>query len=100
MYSLLQRKNTKLENGDIITTDKEKKVAKGIAKSEIKNTLRHEHYKQCLFNETVTLNSMNMIRSKYHELFMDTVVKRDCAVSMINDIGKTQLKVMPLDIIK
>ena len=76
MYSLLQRKNTKLENGDIITTDEEKKVAKGIAKSEIKNNLRHEHYKQCLFNETVTLNSMNMILSKYHELFMDTVVKK------------------------
>jgi len=49
---------------------------KGIAKSKIKNTLRHDMYKQCLFTETVTINSMNMIRSKNHELFMDTVVKK------------------------
>jgi len=76
MYSILQEKKTKLENGDSLTTELEKKVAKGIGKSEIKNTLRHEHYKQCLFNETVTINSMNMIRSKCHELFMDTVVKK------------------------
>jgi len=54
----------------------EKKIAKGIAKSEIEKTLRHEQYKQCLFDETVTMNSMNMIRSKNHELFMDTIVKK------------------------
>lgn len=55
-----------------MVTRKEKKVAKG----EIEQTLRHENYKQRLFDETVAMNSMNMIRSKNHELFMDTIVKK------------------------
>ena len=29
--------------------EKEKKTAKGIKKCAIKNQLRHEHYKECLF---------------------------------------------------
>lgn len=37
------------EDGDIITSEVEKKVAKGVVKNEIKKTLRHAMYKQCLF---------------------------------------------------
>ena len=61
---------------ETVAKREEKKVAKGIAKCEVEKTLRHENYKQCLFNETVTMNSMNMIRSKIHELFIDTIVKK------------------------
>ena len=63
------------ENGEKITYQNEKKVAKGIARCEITKTLKHGMYKQCLFGESVTMNSMNLIRSKNHELYMDTVVK-------------------------
>ncbi|CAG2225697.1 unnamed protein product [Mytilus edulis] len=72
MYSLLYNQ-TSTEG---ITCEKEKKVAKGISKTEIKQTLRHEMYKKCLNEETTTTNSMTCIRSKNHELFMDTVVKK------------------------
>ena len=45
-------------------------------KSVIEKTLRHEHFKQCLFNEITTMHSMKVIRSQKHELFMDTIFKR------------------------
>lgn len=64
MYSILTEQKKIKENGDIITIEEEKKVAKGIAKCEIKKTLRHEMYKDCLFEETTTINSMMCIRSK------------------------------------
>nr|DAC81353.1 TPA_asm: truncated PolB [Mytilus Mediterranean mussel adintovirus] len=76
MYSLKYDTTEKCEDGRINKYQVEKKVAKGIARCEIKNTLRHENYKKCLFNETVTLNSMNLIRSKNHQLFIDTIVKK------------------------
>lgn len=53
-----------------------KKVAKGISNCEIKKTLRHEMYKNCLFEETSTINSMRCIRRKNHELYIDTIVKK------------------------
>ena len=56
--------------------EKEKKVAKGIAKSEIKRTLRHAMYRNCLFEETTTFNSMTCIRSQNHELFIDQINKK------------------------
>ncbi|CAC5392366.1 unnamed protein product [Mytilus coruscus] len=96
MYSLLYNQTSK----EGITCEKEKKVAKGISKTEIKQTLRHEMYKKCLNEETTTTNSMTCIRSKNHELFMDTIVKKDCAVLMINVTGRTQLKAMPMDTIR
>ncbi|CAC5391317.1 unnamed protein product [Mytilus coruscus] len=63
-------------NGKKRFKQEEKKVAKGIAKSEIRKNLRHEHYKKCLFEEVVTFNSANMIRSRNHQLYVDTVVKK------------------------
>ena len=55
---------------------KRKKVAKGIAKSEIKRTLRHAMYRNCLFEETTTFNSMTCIGSQHHELFIDQISKK------------------------
>ncbi|CAG2205034.1 unnamed protein product [Mytilus edulis] len=60
MYSLLYNQ-TSTEG---ITCEKEKKVAKGISKTEIKQTLRHEMFKKCLNEETTTTNSMTCIKVK------------------------------------
>ena len=38
---------------------KEKKTAKGIKKSVIKHHTKHEHYKQCLFDKTIHISTMN-----------------------------------------
>ena len=76
MYSISYTTKETNGNGDIIPTEEGKKVAKGIAKCEIKKTLRHEMYKMCLFEEKATINSMRCIRSKNHELYMDVIVKR------------------------
>ena len=54
MYSLLYN-----ENGKTV----EKKVAKGIAKNVTKREIRHEHYKECMFNRKQQTASMQQIRS-------------------------------------
>ena len=76
MYSFTYdevRKST--ADGEDQHMEKEKKVAKGIAKSEFKRTLRHAMYRNCLFEETTTFNSMTCIRSQNHELFIDQINK-------------------------
>ena len=60
MYSLLYN-----ENGKTV----EKKVAKGIAKNVTKREVRHEHYKECLFNRKQQTASMQQIRSFKHNLY-------------------------------
>ena len=60
MYSLLYN-----ENGKTV----EKKVAKGIAKNVTKREIRHEHYKECLFNRKQQTASMQQIRSFKHNLY-------------------------------
>lgn len=52
-----------------------KKTAKGIKKSVIENELTHEHYRNCLFNQKKIRSTMNMIRSKNHELYIESVNK-------------------------
>ena len=47
----------------------EKKTAKGIKKSVIKNHTRHTHYKQCLFSKQIHMSKMTQIRSYGHELY-------------------------------
>ena len=77
MYSLTYdevRKST--ADGEEQHMEIEKKVAKGIAKSEIKRTLRHTMYRNCLFEETISFNSMTSIRSQNHELFVDQIRKK------------------------
>ena len=76
MYSLTYDIMRKDAVGDEIIHTEEKKVAKGIAKCEIKKTLRHEMYKNCLLEETTTMNSMKSIRSKNHEPYIDLLNKK------------------------
>ncbi|KAL9951227.1 hypothetical protein ACROYT_G043851 [Oculina patagonica] len=60
MYSLLYTENCKTI---------EKKVAKGIAKNVTKKEIRHQHYKDCLFNRKQQMASMHQIRSFQHNVY-------------------------------
>lgn len=66
MYSLIYDSNG---------VQQEKRTAKGIANSAIDKQLRHLHYTQCLCNNKVTLNQMNLIRSDNHILYVNNVRK-------------------------
>ena len=44
------------------------KTAKGIKKNVIKNDIKHENYKQTLFNEEQMDHKMKTIRSQRHQL--------------------------------
>ena len=67
MYSLIY------DEGGV---QKEKKTAKGIKKCAIEKQLRHANYKKCLFQNCITMNSMKLIRSENHEVYMNNVVKK------------------------
>jgi hypothetical protein len=54
---------------------KEKKTTKGIKKSVIKHHTKHEHYKQCPFDKTIHMSTMNQIRSYDHQLYNITINK-------------------------
>ena len=45
-----------------------RKKNKGIKKSVVKQTIQHEHYKQCLFNDLQLYASMNTFRSYNHQI--------------------------------
>jgi hypothetical protein len=46
----------------------EKKTAKGISKSAMRN-IRHEEYKKCLFNQEISKVTVKQIRSYNHQLY-------------------------------
>ena len=60
MYSLLYTENEKAV---------EKKVAKGIAKHVTKQSIKHQHYKDCLFHRQRRMATMNQLRSFHHNIF-------------------------------
>jgi hypothetical protein len=70
MYAYLWKKQ------GINNETNESKTAKGIVKSVIKNELRFEHFKNCLFESVDTIHSMNVIRSQNHVLHTDLLVKK------------------------
>lgn len=57
MYSLL------------LSSGEEKKTAKGVSKSMIKNQLKYSMYRDCLFNKLKYNHTMKLIRSNNHELY-------------------------------
>ena len=54
---------------------KEEKKCKGIKKSVVKKDISHEDYRYCLFSEKPQMRKMNVIRSRGHEIFSETVNK-------------------------
>ncbi|CAC5416577.1 unnamed protein product [Mytilus coruscus] len=75
MYSLIYD----IKNGDELL-EEEKRTAKGIAKCAIEKQIRHIHYKQCLVDNKMTMNDMDLIRSENHTLYINNVRKvvEDC----------------------
>ena len=54
---------------------KEEKKCKGIKKSVIKKNISFDDYKECLFSKKPQMRKMNVIRSRKHEVFSETVNK-------------------------
>jgi len=71
MYSLL------------LPGNKEKKTAKGIKKSYVTKKIRHEDYRNCIFNEEPTTSKFRTIRSTRHELHTIEISK--AALSPFDD---------------
>ena len=61
----------------------EVKKCKGISKSVVKNNIRFEHYKSCLFKNSKTSVYVDAIRSSNHDLH--TVRQRKVALSFYDD---------------
>ena len=53
----------------------ESKKCKGVKKSVVKKSIRHEDYKKCLFTGKEQLRKMNVIRSHQHEIYTEEVNK-------------------------
>ena len=56
--------------------DVEKKKAKGVAKATIENKLTLQMYENALFDRTEYLSSMDLIRSRSHNIYCETVRKK------------------------
>ena len=53
----------------VLTTECEKKRAKGVSKAVIDKQITHDHYKNVLFNEQDLYCVMTNIQSKLHQIF-------------------------------
>ena len=53
----------------------EEKKCKGTKKAVVKKHLTFDDYKRCLFNNVNQMRSMNVLRSRNHEIFAETVSK-------------------------
>ena len=53
----------------------EEKKCKGIKKGVVKNRISFDDYKNCLFNDIEQRRTVNLIRSRLHEIFTETVNK-------------------------
>ena len=67
MYALSYQDNEK---------DREKKKAKGVAKATIEKELSIQMYENTLFDRTEILSSMDLIRSRSHNIYCETVRKK------------------------
>ena len=53
--------------------EKEHKRCKGVKKSEVAKTITHEDYKNCLMTKNEQLRTINVIRSRRHELYTEQI---------------------------
>jgi len=60
-----------------------KRVCKGIKKSVVKNTLKFEDFKHCLFDTRPVMRECNTLRSYHHEMYSITTNK--VALSAFDD---------------
>ena len=67
------KKEKKIE--EIELKEEEIRKSKGVKKNVIKNSLRLEDYKKCLFSEKKVMKNMNIIRSENHDIYSKTINK-------------------------
>ena len=75
MYSLIYETVRKSEDEEAIKITNEKRTAKGVSKPVIQKKLRHELYKQCLFNKETQMESMNLFRTDHHNIYTVQLTK-------------------------
>jgi len=63
--------------------EEENKVCKGINKSVVKNSLKFEDFKHCLFDTKPLMRECNTLRSYHHEMYSITTNK--VALSAFDD---------------
>lgn len=85
MYSLIY------DVKDGISIEKEKRTAKGIAKCAIDKQIRHIHYKQSLFDNKMSLNEMDLIRSENHIPLYEYYSQNWTVILMINGFLKNSI---------
>jgi hypothetical protein len=54
---------------------KNTKKCKGVKKSVVKKTIKHDDYRDCLFNGKEQRRPMNVIRSHHHDVHTEQVNK-------------------------
>jgi hypothetical protein len=59
----------------LVHGDEEKRTAKGVSKAVIKTKLRHELYKQSLFNRESQMESMILFRTDLHNIYTVQLTK-------------------------
>jgi len=60
----------------LLNNDQGGKTAKGIKKNVIRNVIKHEDYKNTLFNKTNMLHEMILIRSEYQQIYSIEINKK------------------------
>jgi len=63
--------------------EEEKKICKGIKKSVVRNKLRFEDFKNCLFDMREVMRECNTLRSYHHDMYCISVNK--VALSAFDD---------------
>ena len=75
MYSLKYEVILENDQGEILKYSKDKKTAKGVSRAVIDKQLKHDAYRDCLFQQTSMNHEMNFIRSHCHQLYSFIVNK-------------------------
>ena len=58
-----------------IFSGKKSKKCKGVSKAVVRKNISHEDYRECLFSGKEPVRKMNVIRSRKHEIILETIEK-------------------------
>ena len=61
----------------LMDDDGEHKKAKGTKKCKIKRKLMVKNYKDCLFNDEITLKSQQRFKSDHHDVYIEKINKTE-----------------------
>ena len=67
----------------LLSTQGEKKTAKGVARAVIRKKVKHENYKEALFNNKISREMQHRIQSNKHNVY--TVQQNKVCLSPLDD---------------